>query len=102
MALSVSLSSPAKFQDRRSSAKIRYGAAAQVGVELGLRPRGAVALTTPDGETAFWTGGESFSTFGYDAVRFMTEPDADATIVLLKRFYRLSSTARTLDLGEIL
>jgi len=47
MALSVSLSSPSKFQDRRSSAKIRYQCAGQVGVERGLRARGAVALTTP-------------------------------------------------------
>lgn len=45
----------------------------------------AVSGKSPEGETTYWVGGESFIAHPQGAARFVKEVDADATILLLTR-----------------
>ncbi len=45
----------------------------------------AISANTPDGETTYWIGGEDFRSDPEKAARFVTEVDAEATILILMR-----------------
>jgi len=45
----------------------------------------AISGTSPQEETTYWNGGDIFSVYPEDAVRFVKEVDAEATISILQR-----------------
>ena len=47
---------------------------------------------TPDGEITYWAGGEYFSVYPEDAVRFMKEYDAEETILVLIKAWPSNKT----------
>jgi hypothetical protein len=45
----------------------------------------AIAIITAEGEESYWNGGEVFSIYQDDAVRFVKEVDAEDTIPILEK-----------------
>lgn len=61
-----------------------------------------IQIQDNDGTPHYWIGGDICSEYGEDAVRFMSETDAEATIDVLRKAIGLSDTARVIDLGDVI
>ena len=59
-----------------------------------------IAITGPDNETHFWSGGETFSVHAEVAVRFVNEVDAFQTIDIIRKALGISPTARVVPMPE--
>jgi hypothetical protein len=53
-----------------------------------------LAMRAADDELQYWSGGESWSTYASEAVRFVREQDGAATIDVLKTALQISPIMR--------
>lgn len=61
-----------------------------------------IEIESDGGEPHYWVGGEIFSVYSDEAVRFMGETDAETTIDLFRKKVGISPTARVVDLGKVI